>query len=499
MSKIQTIMPNHFGDQKIGNVNREVIPPMTRKSKNLSFGNGQTELTEFVRKTYGPKHIENKIGYKGWISWLSQKLQKNKGEIQSQLMNAIFTCTLAPAMIAFNPLSKTDEKTKKYSAWRQPISALNAVTVGLAMTKPVDMFMEWVGSKGYIEGADIRVRPDDKYLGRKFNKEYRNVKNDKAKLEEFLNSFSSEKERLDARNDVKDLFPNASERKINNNTLGKIKDLYVKNEQKKAKEFFTELLYKDINNLQNDDIIKKKSIIHNVSNLDEYLKKNNLQEIGFKDLAKDNLKIKFFEEKIKENGKTRINIELKENAFIEQLKKMDAVDFVRNLGLVKYERDDNEGAIKKGSFTEEDLREFLVKKPEDPSIKKEPIKAYQLLTEIGVNPEKEFVEDVKNEKASTVLTKLANKLKGLKDLVGEEVKDGGGIKTELKHIASQLMVNNIYAAKAKFGGIKQYGALFFNLFGAAISCAALNWMYPRIVEKIAPDLVKDDAKKGGNK
>ena len=60
------------------------------------------------------------------------KLKNNIGEFQDICINALGTGLLAPIFIKYNPLSKTDEDTRTYSAWRQPISALLAIaTQGL--------------------------------------------------------------------------------------------------------------------------------------------------------------------------------------------------------------------------------------------------------------------------------------------------------------------------------------------------------------------------------
>ena len=65
------------------------------------------------------------------------KLKNNIGEFQDICINALGTGLLAPIFIKYNPLSKTDEDTRTYSAWRQPISALLAIATQGLFTIPI--------------------------------------------------------------------------------------------------------------------------------------------------------------------------------------------------------------------------------------------------------------------------------------------------------------------------------------------------------------------------
>ena len=55
------------------------------------------------------------------------KIHEGMGEVQNQLINATGTGLVAPLFIKYNPISKTDEDTRTYTAWRQPVSAVLAV------------------------------------------------------------------------------------------------------------------------------------------------------------------------------------------------------------------------------------------------------------------------------------------------------------------------------------------------------------------------------------
>ena len=66
---------------------------------------------------------------------------ENQGEALNIIVTAIGTAIICPLFIAFNPISKEDKKTKEYSAWRQPISAVIALVTQLTITK---WFNNWI-------------------------------------------------------------------------------------------------------------------------------------------------------------------------------------------------------------------------------------------------------------------------------------------------------------------------------------------------------------------
>ena len=97
---------------------------------------------------------------------------ENQGEALNVLVTAVGTAIVCPIFIAFNPLSKEDKKTKAYSAWRQPISAIIAVAVQLTITK---WFNNWIAKAAstkdengqpHFARADLRAKPHEKYLTR---------------------------------------------------------------------------------------------------------------------------------------------------------------------------------------------------------------------------------------------------------------------------------------------------------------------------------------------
>ena len=66
---------------------------------------------------------------------------ENQGEALNIIVTAVGTAIICPLFIAFNPFSKEDDKTKQYSEWRQPISAVIALVTQLTITK---WFNDWI-------------------------------------------------------------------------------------------------------------------------------------------------------------------------------------------------------------------------------------------------------------------------------------------------------------------------------------------------------------------
>ena len=82
-----------------------------------------------------------------FMKWMS-KFENNIGELQDVCINAVGTGLLAPIFIKYNPLSKTDEDTRTYSAWRQPISAVLAICTSGLVTIPFSRLVKRMSNDG---------------------------------------------------------------------------------------------------------------------------------------------------------------------------------------------------------------------------------------------------------------------------------------------------------------------------------------------------------------
>lgn len=77
-----------------------------------------------------------------------KKLKDNINEFQNILINSLGTGLIAPIFIKWNPLSKTDEDTRTYTAWRQPVSAALAIATQAVITLPFAAAIKSMASDG---------------------------------------------------------------------------------------------------------------------------------------------------------------------------------------------------------------------------------------------------------------------------------------------------------------------------------------------------------------
>lgn len=480
MSRIQQIMPL-YGEQK---KSKSVSSNYASKR---SFGKTSVDALGEDIIDYGKKHI---IPKKWSIGGAFRLLQSKDGEIQNQIVNALFTGSLATVVIAYNPISKTDEKTKKYMALRQPVSAATAVAFSLLATIPANIFIENALSNGHLETNDLRVKPDESHLKRLFKKEYAAAQKAGA-LEQFK-----------ADNTPKDW---AQEFNV---------EAFVKSRREKAEVLFTRILHNDPKVLQAD-------LKGQVKGLDSYIAKHNLHELDTKAFLKEKFKIEFTE-----SGK------LKRHAFEKKLKEINAMDFLREFGLIKSEFDPKTGGYGDGHFTEEHLRAFLAFEHQDDHLVKslmkmgvskekarefsnemgktiarqiehssnhneETVKLGHLIDILGIK--EDFIKDIENNKMIVTLQNLSEK--HLKDLVVE--RSGAkvvklGQKT-IPDISKQLMKNIIKKTESDAKNMKKYFGLVVALVSLPFSCTALNWLYPRFVKLVAPSLADGESANGGTK
>lgn len=120
-------------------------------------------------------------------------LRKNIGEFQDICLNALGTGLLAPLFIKYNPLSKSDKDTRTYSAWRQPLSAVLAVATQGLITIPFAKIIHNMTNNGWF-GEECNKTPfkDDDYVLKELKKLYPNK--NKQELEKELALFKKQQE-----------------------------------------------------------------------------------------------------------------------------------------------------------------------------------------------------------------------------------------------------------------------------------------------------------------
>lgn len=192
MNGIQSFNPNYsFGSanpKKAGDAAKKVVDAAKKAAGNAKTDDAINKASKFIADE-ASKSVNGELpkGLKKVCKFLSD----NDGEVQNQVINAIFTTTLAPLMIWKNPFSKKSEKDKAYSALRQPISAAIAVSGGLAATLGINKAFDKLANEGYIKSLDLRMSPNESYLKSQFNSELKKAKK-AGNVTEFLSKYGVE-------------------------------------------------------------------------------------------------------------------------------------------------------------------------------------------------------------------------------------------------------------------------------------------------------------------
>ena len=108
-------------------------------------------------------HEAKDASYPNWLKKLIH-LGNNNGEILNTVVTGIGTAFVAPIFIVWNPLAKEDKETRLYSAWRQPISAVLAVATQIAINKKFNNWMDKEASTGSFDRMNLTAKPRESYL-----------------------------------------------------------------------------------------------------------------------------------------------------------------------------------------------------------------------------------------------------------------------------------------------------------------------------------------------
>lgn len=104
------------------------------------------------------------------------KFADSMGEISNILINAAGTGLVAPIFIKYNPLSKADEDTRTYSAWRQPISAILAIATQASMVAPFNSLLSNMSNNGNCEDFYNKTNfQDEAYIRKLLKKTNKNI------------------------------------------------------------------------------------------------------------------------------------------------------------------------------------------------------------------------------------------------------------------------------------------------------------------------------------
>lgn len=514
MSKVNAIRPDYFRHQNSGEKRRNSTPQ--------SFGGEAVALNDDAKKLFNACR-------KGIITktlTFSDFLKKNEGEVENQLINNFFTATLAPLVIATNPLSNKDKKDKEYAAWRQPISAAIAIVCSLPLTILVNNYVSKLGSEGNFDKLDMRIAPHRDYLKFDFKKEYKEHKRNGtlAAFEDEVKLDDEYKELRNSKSPLKKIYYKAC-----------LKEAYNDKQQKEASAFFAKLIglnpkdaafeVKDskvtITDKKTGNLLASRKVPNMASQaeLDEYLKRKNFYYRSFGDFMQENFGFEFLsdgrlkpDETIKLLRDTRAKEFFEKTGMYKELKPEELAELISSI-----REDQTADEIKELTPDSRKIAHALGKQGarQNQAIHGERvtqssnISLNQLFNRLDFLDVKDSTKDVHNE----------NKLSGLKELMDKPVSEViGKLQEKLKKHGFHLnkedgnpkaiadfaethlaKMSDVY--KEKFNNVMKYSGIFAAVFIVMGTCTVLNWVYPRFMEKFLPQLCKtppEKAKKGGN-
>ncbi len=428
------------------------------------------------------------------ISMLS-KFKKFNGEGGGILINSIGTGAIAPLFIAFNPLVKAPkdatpeqkkdvENTKKYTAMRQPISAVLAILIQFGLQKPMDIALDSLFNNPNVAkhlwlSLDQSALNNDGYVERKIakemNKEKSHFKDKKAYKEELQKRVAAYKEEQ-LNKVIKNLKDNKQikigSRIVENKELARVINKQIDSYLEDARSFLQDekgiLFYKDRAEILMNNEEELKRILTNLPSdekaLDSYLKKQlaNTKNTDVKTILQEIIDYP--------------SKELRESRCARTLQRCDTIrkacgGTYNSEKYVQSMLDDN-------SY----LRKFILKL-EDCKVKN--------LDAADLNTVKKQIKNVIEACSYSSDNVRADRI----------FKNAFTFLTDKNQLSNKIHKDIAKCYKTVIGNrYKGFNQLAKIVIGALITvpvtCTALNWVYPRFMDIFFPKL---SGKKGGDK
>lgn len=415
------------------------------------------------------------------------RLRNNIGELQDICINATGTGLLAPIFIKYNPLSKTDEDTRTYSAWRQPVSAGLAILTQGLITIPVVQVIKNMANNGYLnEECNLTPFRDKTYIEKLIKKRHPNL--NKKQLEKYVSEYlksnngdlQSTIASLKQDNTVYYTFRKILKGKTNNedhqlskrvkmdpqkyaNLLNRTVDDMIKSEQVQLdrceKEKYTKRLaqseYYRTNSTEALDLLNDmKQKINSTENITE---------------IKKQLKAKF--KNLKSNkANSHLLSMIEETIALASAGKSDMLEKVNKMEVHVHKHMNKtpeevvaavKASLKERIDAHRGVIEFLNKV-------KDAIKDGKTVSQI----EEMFTKEVEDYHQKAVRLNFKNKESRLKD------------KKFSHEVANKLKT----LTQKHIDGVKRISTLVAALAVLPVSCYLLNWIYPRFMDAVFPNL-----------
>lgn len=405
---------------------------------------------------------------------LIDKLNALSGEVPNILINAVGTAFVAPIFIKYNFLSKTDEDVRTYSAFRQPISAVLAVLTQAGLVIPFDRILDKFSNTGSFTGTGYNktMFQDPGSLKRTLQKEYQKAHNGAKMSEDAL-----KKAVLDhQKNQIEEMAKSLKE----NNTIS-----YTV--RGKTKQMTHEEM-KDILNSTCDGLISDA--------------KNNIERY-----SKEKIHMK-----VKRGNYYRTNGET-------ALEEIDSIEKLINEGK---DYKTISSSIKKRikeltkSKADKELIETLKDISCKPDVKtisahleknRDAIKQYQKLTsyeEVFSDVSRQVSQDIgRAEKELSLLKQVKGELStcekiNIKGII-KTLNPSGSQEQEGIDILFETIQKITKNAEKNIKAFKQVTGLVVSLAILPLTCTMLNYLYPKIMDAVFPNLSKAKKDKSPDK
>lgn len=431
-------------------------------SQNFTGGIPQAELVKDIQALM-PRTIR-----------LTNKLADSMGEIQNILINAAGTGLVAPIFIKYNPLSKTDEDTRTYSAWRQPLSAVLAIATQASMVAPFNNLISYMANVGRLPDPYNKTNfQDDSYLEKMIKKINPGIQKEqlaKAVEAEKTKQYNDLIENLRNKNAIVIKQYQSAPKHMDEATY---KNLLI--------ETIDTMLKEDKNKLANCGTTKDKRAIRS-----EFLRQHNEKTKGVLTEVDNNLKSMKTLDEYRDYLSSKIKALKSENAD-EELIKM--VKEVRDRANIKPHEEKDEKALMSEMknkvakmIKHTDTYANVLSEEEVLAHVEDSVKA----TQTSLNSSIKTLNEIKNDLTSgSELT-----LKEIEKKITQRIKEANitedcSIKTPF---ATKVIEKYKANVEGSLKGYKQFTGLIISLAVLPVSCYLLNWIYPKFMDALFPNL-----------
>lgn len=436
------------------------------KKPQVSFKGKEDALTE-VQELIVEQALKTK--YLGFFGKALDYFSRTAGEIQNLILIGIGTAFVAPIFIAFNPIAKQDPKKKKYSAMRQPISAVIATAMGLGINQPIANALSKGCSEGVLEKFDMSAKPQSDFLKARYNSIVKN--------------------------------------------FGKLKELDKKYFEKAGGQEFkdVESFRKKFPTFQHfEQAVHKTTLEEAAQKLLSENAENSIKKLTLRDFLVKNMG---FENDF--TNKQELNSYMVES----KLKKTTAIDFLRKMGFDEETIDEKSlrkalnqivGAEGLDSGQKESIAQIAENFVSEEAKGKNNISMKTLFNILGIEQDfhKSPVLDSTLDKFMLTMQEVLDNSKvsssgktfmeTLEFFMDKKILTENEI-SKLKNFAKQLAKNAVDDATTAFKAYTKAQGIVLSLITLPFACGFLNWSYPRIMDKFFPQFCPDKKPQEGGK